>query len=173
MKYTVAVFAGVSLFELKREYFGSIFANTAQPAFLGLTDLAFVEVALQNPEVTLNLFRLMTIVDVVEVLEAEKVAFEDVVDLFAEGFVHEIRVANRIVHQMQLPLQHQEVIKLLMLQHHDLVITELNDGSLVVESDPFVGLFAHLIASQIEIEFGFVRHLDALGCHAVVAEPFA
>ena len=74
---------------------------------------------------------------------------------------------------MQLPLQYEKVIKLPMLQHHPLVMSELDYRPLVVESDAFVGLFAHLVAAKVEVVFGLMWNLDSLVCHAVVAEPFA
>ena len=60
-----------------------------------------------------------------------------------------------------------------MLQHHPLVMSELDYRPLVVESDAFVGLFAHLVAAKVEVVFGLMWNLDSLVCHAVIAEPFA
>ncbi len=63
----LAVFAGVSLLELKCKYFWSILAYLAQPTLSWLANLTFVEMALQYAEIFLNLREFVAIVDVIEI----------------------------------------------------------------------------------------------------------
>lgn len=82
----------------------------AKSSFSCLTYFAFVEVALQNPKIFLNLRCLVSVVDVIEVLKAEQVLFETVVDSFCEGFFHVLSVANAVIHKMELPLEYEKIV---------------------------------------------------------------
>ena len=61
----LAVLAGIGLLEFECEYFRRVGAGGTEPSFSRLADLAFIEVALQDAEIFLNLFILMPIIYVV------------------------------------------------------------------------------------------------------------
>lgn len=162
MVYFVAVFAGVSGQQFEREDAWRVGTGVAKSTFPRLTDFALVEMALEDGKILLNLLVLVAVVDVVEVFETEEVAFEGVVDFFGEGLVHEVRVADGIVHEVYLSFEYEEVVEFAAVEDDGLVVAEFDDGALVVEADAFVGLLADLVAAQIEFKLGLVRDLDAL-----------
>lgn len=165
------MFARVGVPEFEGEDLGGVVAEVAEAALASLADFALVEVALQDGEVLFNLSGFMSVVDVEEVLKTEKVAFEAVVEPFGEGLVHVLRVTNTVVHQMDLPLQHQEVVQDLVLEHHLLVVPQLHYRHLKVQLNALERSPTDRIPSQVELVLRLVGDLDPLAGHVLVAKP--
>ena len=62
-----ALFTRVGISQFKREYFGRGVANLTKTTLRPLTLVAFIEVALENAEIFLQLINFVTIIDVIEV----------------------------------------------------------------------------------------------------------
>lgn len=96
-----------------------------------------------------------------------------VVDFILEHVVHELGVADRVVHQMDLPAQDQEFVQFLVAFDHRVVVAYLDDGFLVVPFDPLQSALGDIVAPEVEFLLGLVGDLDALLGRVVVAVPLA
>ena len=168
-----AALARVGLTQVEREYFWRGLAEIAKSTLVTLALVALVEVTLQDGEVLLELGCLMPVVHVLKVLQAEQVTSQKVVRPLGEGLLDELGIADRVVHQVQLSLQYQEIIESLMLVHHPFFMLQFDQGHLEVQLDTFEGSPADEVSTQVKLILGFVGHCNAFAGHAVVAEPFA
>jgi hypothetical protein len=138
MRDLMAESTGMRLPEFEGEYFGGVVADRTDAALPRLADLTLVEVLGQDGELSLDGRLLVPVVDVVQVLEAEQVALEAVVEPSAKHAVHQLGVADGVVHQVQLSAQDEEVIQAAVALHHGLLVADFDDGLLEVALDAFV-----------------------------------
>lgn len=173
MRDLPAPLAGVGLPEFEGVDLGRVVADCAEPALAFEAGLAAVEVLVEYLELALEVVPLVAVVDVVEVLEAEQVLLQAVVDLALEHVVHELAVADRVVHQVDLPPQDQELVQLAVALHHRVLVADLDDGLLVVALDALQPALGHVVAAEVELLARLVGDLDALLGGVVIAVPLA
>ena len=80
----------------------------------------------------------MSIIHIIEVFKAKQILPQKVVDPFGKSSLHEVNVANRIIHKVQLPLQNKEVIKYFVFEDNFLIMIDLDKRHLIVQFDYLV-----------------------------------
>ena len=125
MVQLAAGLAADSFLQLEGEDLDGILAEQAGVPLFLLAHLAAVEVSAEDVVLPLHLVGLLAVVDVVEVLEAEQVDLEAVVELVLEQGFHQVQIADGVVNQVHLFLDDQELVDLLALLHDPAIVLNL------------------------------------------------
>jgi hypothetical protein len=150
-----------------------MFADTAESSLPILASLTAVEVLGEDRILTLQMGAFVTIIDVVEVLEAEDVAFKAIVESSLEHLVHKFRVADGVVHEMDLPPQHHKFVEALGTLDNWVIVGDLDDWLFEISFNAFVSSLRNIVTSEVKLLLGFVRNLNTLLRSMIVAIPLS
>lgn len=98
--------------------------------------------------------------------------FQAVVEFFPQKRLHQFQVANRIVHEVDLPFEDEKIVKNFRLFDHWSVIFNFDDWLFVVRLDFDIRFATDRVASEIKIFQGFPRNGNTLLGDMLIAEPF-
>lgn len=140
---------------------------------LRLTNLTLIKVLHQHSILILQVRNFMSIVNIIQIFQAEQILFKTIVDSRSEKLIYEFAITNGIIHEMKLPFQYQKIIQLFILLNNIIIKFDFNNSLIEVRLYLFIRPLTNIVPFQIELLNSFVRYLNSLICNMIVTKPFS